>query len=129
MEFPLCSNDDEESRREEAVGLVFANLAQECGRCAEQHGFYGKSPGEDIALFHSEISEALEEFRNGRPLNDTYYNPEAPTKPEGVPTELADVFIRILAFAYEHHIDLGKAVLEKMAYNESRPFRHGGKKL
>ena len=105
--------------------------AAACRETEINHGFGRQTPGEDIALMHSELSEALEEMRNpaGRRLNETYYNPEKPTKPEGVPAELADVVIRILGFCERNEIDLGSAILEKMAYNESRPFMHGGKKF
>lgn len=91
------------------------------------HGFGESPPAEAIALMHSELSEALEEIRAGHMLNETYYNPDKPTKPEGVPAELADVIIRVVGFCARHNIDIGAAVLEKMAYNESRPFKHGGK--
>lgn len=44
-------------------------------------------------LFHSEISEALEEYRSNKALNLTY--PGEGGKPEGIPIELADLVIRI----------------------------------
>lgn len=50
-------------------------------------------------------------------------------KPCGVPSELADVLIRVFHFCGKHGIDIDKAVREKMAFNASRPMRHGGKKL
>ena len=83
--------------------------------------------GEKIALMHSELSEALEEWRDGRGIGETYYNPGKPTKPEGVPSELADVVIRIGDFCARAGIDLDAAIAEKMAYNATRPHRHGGK--
>jgi NTP pyrophosphatase (non-canonical NTP hydrolase) len=104
-------------------------VGNDCLKIEREHGFGNQSPGEDIALFHSEISEALEEMRNGRALNEVYFNPEKPTKPEGVPAELADVVIRILSFCQRNQINLGRAILQKMVYNRSRPFRHGGKAL
>ena len=39
------------------------------------HGFWEKERnfGEVIALMHTELSEAFEEYRHGRGLNETYY--------------------------------------------------------
>lgn len=52
-----------------------------------------------------------------------------PYKLCGVPSEIADLMIRAFDFAGEHKIDIEKFVLEKMAYNKTRPFRHGNKAL
>lgn len=111
------------------VLVSFETLVSECKRIADEHGFTDATPAEDIALMHSELSEALEDIRAGKPLTELIYPYETPTKPCGVPSELADVVIRVMHFCGKHGIDLGKAILEKMAFNESRPFKHGGKKL
>jgi NTP pyrophosphatase (non-canonical NTP hydrolase) len=48
-------------------------------------------------------------------------------KPEGIPTELADIIIRVLDICANWGIDISAAIADKMAYNETRPYRHGGK--
>lgn len=99
--------------------------------------------GEKIALMHSELSEALEEFRAGRKCSeiyfhnldtekkhdDTYNFEQNPTqnKPEGIPIELADCIIRILHFCACNDIDIDEAIDIKMKYNWTREYRHGGK--
>lgn len=78
---------------------------------------------EKMLLVMSEISEALEEFRNSRRLNEVYES--AGGKPEGIPIELADAVIRIADFCESNQIDLTAALELKMAFNESRPYMHG----
>lgn len=51
-----------------------------------------------------------------------------PYAPVGVPSELADIIIRVLDLAAAYGIDIGKAVVSKMEYNKSRPEKHGGKR-
>jgi NTP pyrophosphatase (non-canonical NTP hydrolase) len=50
-------------------------------------------------------------------------------KPEGIPSELADIVIRVLDIAARKGIDIEKAILEKHEYNKTRPYKHGGKKI
>jgi NTP pyrophosphatase (non-canonical NTP hydrolase) len=101
-------------------------LRDEAFRIATEHGFTENTVGEDIALMHSELSEALEDYRGGHPPNLMWFDA---AKPCGVPSELADTIIRVLHFAGKHGIDIEAAVAAKMAYNETRPFKHGGKKI
>lgn len=66
-----------------------------------------------LALVHSEVSEAVESLRKG--------------DNEHVVEELADVLIRIFDLCGARGWNLENAVLKKMAFNNTRPYRHGGK--
>lgn len=63
-----------------------------------------------IALIHSETSEALEAHRRGL-MDDKL------THRSGIECELADVLIRCFDLAGALKLDLGGAVIEKMAFN------------
>ena len=104
------------------------DLVKKAHDISVKHGFWEKDRnfGEVIALMHCELSEAFEEYRNGRGINETYY--EEGQKPCGIPLELADVIIRIFDFCGGNDIDLEKIMIEKMKYNETRPYKNGGKK-
>jgi hypothetical protein len=153
--------------------------------------------GEIIMLAVSELAEALECYRTGKPVTEVWIENG---KPEGFPIEIADTIIRlldnlvasggpgnrlsettsdtvmlalnviqsanipeqllrittslchtysshyeflrsaqnyriyliqvvidILIFCHHHDIDIRSAVTQKMQYNDSRPYRHGGK--
>lgn len=82
-----------------------------------------RKAAEKIALCHSELSEALECLRNNEP--DFYTGENG--KPEGVAPELADAVIRIFDLCGMLGLDLGSAIIDKMAHNATRPHRHGGK--
>lgn len=82
-----------------------------------------RNTGELIALAHSELSEALEDYRTGH--MQTYEDEKG--KPCGFASELADTVIRIMDTAVSLGIDLEAEIERKMAYNEKRPYRHGGK--
>lgn len=101
-----------------------------------------RSFGEIIALIHSEASEALEDYRVGEAPDHMWYERNAAglvlksdkrnsveDKPCGIPSELADIVIRVFDACGRYGIDLEQAILEKMEYNATRPQRHGGKTL
>jgi len=133
---------------------------------AKEKGWWDheKTEAELLCLFHSEVSEALEEVRNGHLPNETYYSGKQviksatydsdkssittvitsaikgeaifvsneyieANKPEGIPSELADIIIRIGDFCGYYGIDLDAAIREKLEYNKSRSYRHGNKVL
>lgn len=139
--------------------MTISEMVKKAHDNAVNHGFWENPPefGTAVALVHSELSEALEEARAGRP--NVYYpcnagglcvddkgdpslscgsrvrNADDPEtfcsarskKPEGVAVELADAVIRIADLCGFMGIDLEAAIVEKMAYNETRPYKHGKK--
>jgi hypothetical protein len=129
-------------------------LQQTCGDTAASKGFHDdrpkpmRQPGSTIAgqkdraaqlanwqgnklmLIVSEAVEAHDEIRNGRAADETYYptlHADRPSKPEGVPSEIADVVIRCFDFAYTEGFDLAGIIAEKLIYNASRERLHGKK--
>lgn len=100
----------------EAVSMVHT-YSKEKGWWDRERNF-----AEIVALIHSEISESLEEWRNGKPL--VYIENE---KPEGIAVEMCDTLIRIFDWAGKENINLGAVLNLKMAYNRTRSYRHGKK--
>lgn len=86
-----------------------------------------KTFGECILLIHSELSEVVEDYRVGKGLNSIYLSKDE--EPNGIPIELADAIIRIFDSCGHYGIDLEGALRQKMDYNKTRPYRHGGKRL
>lgn len=66
-----------------------------------------------LALIHSEVSEALEGARKGL-MDDHLPHRKA------IEVELADAAIRIFDLAGALSLDLGAAIVEKLAYNATR---------
>ena len=104
-------------------------LRDDVHKNAVKHGWWDeeRSFGEIIALCHSELSEALEEYRAGHEPQEVYY-PDG-RKPEGVAIELADCIIRILDYCGAQGIDVDEAIRVKHEYNRGRSYRHGGKRI
>ena len=137
--------------------LTIRTLVAEALQNATKHGFWDTPLefGTSIALIHSELSEALEEVRKGRPAiyypcnaggicceddgsahcGSRVYNSESPEifckakskKPEGYAIELADAVICIANLCGYMGIDLEEAIKIKMEYNVTRPYLHGKK--
>lgn len=152
-ECPSCGWEAEEAlnqkrKRGQKAMIGINERAKEIHKNAVEHGWWDteRSFPEIIALVHSELSEALEEYRDGRPL--IYFpcnagglcvddrpeenvscgsrpydpeNPEAPCsarskKPEGIAVELADAIIRILDYCGYAGIDIEAAIRQKHEY-------------
>lgn len=120
-------------------------LIERAHKTAVEHGWWeggDRSAGDQFANFHGEISEAWEEWRkygwnqesmlytaiaNGG--DEPLFEVNEGDKPEGIAAELADVLIRIFDTCGRYDIPLEKALQLKMAFNETREYRHGGKKV
>lgn len=112
-------------------------FAKEVHANAVAHGWWEteRDPAEIIALIHSEWSEALEEYRAGRPMvwyavnadcqmcgdRPVIYseicetnNCDAGHKPEGIAVELIDGCIRILDFAAHEKVSLKFEAIEPL---------------
>jgi NTP pyrophosphatase (non-canonical NTP hydrolase) len=92
-------------------------------RTAVEHGWWDRERpiGEVLMLIVTELAEAMEAYREGNHASEKV---PAFSKLE---EELADAMIRILDFAGGESLDIEGALRAKMAYNETRPYRHGGK--
>lgn len=79
-----------------------------------------------LMLIAGEVIEAHEELRAGRAMDEMYYSvtPHG-MKPEGVPSELADIVIRVLDLSAEIGIDLASVIKLKLAFNSGREHLHG----
>lgn len=64
-----------------------------------------------LCLVHAEVSEALEKYRVGDPID----------------YELADIIIRVLDMAEFYGLNMQTLVENKMSFNKLREYRHGGK--
>jgi len=99
------------------------DLGKESFERAKRKGFYDTVPTipERLCLIHSEVSEALEAFRD----DCLTTLPNENGKPEGLPSELADIVIRVADMAHWLGIDLEQEIRLKSDFNESRPVKHG----
>lgn len=89
----------------EAAWLIHKN-AKEKGFWDEKRNF-----GEALALIHSEVSEALEAYREGDDI--------------AMGEELADIVIRTLDLAEGLGYNIEAEIQQKMEYNKTRPRMHG----
>lgn len=99
----------------------FITLSNRIHQMAQEKGFWegDRNQGEIIALMHSELSEALEAIRHGNPPDDKI--PEF----SGAEAELADCIIRIMDMAPAYGWRIAEAIIAKVQYNASRPYKHG----
>lgn len=106
----------------------------------EPHSF-----GDCMANLTGEVSEAWEAWRKwgledktsgvehliGCDVWEKWEGPcncNAVAKPEGVGSEFADIFIRLLDDCERFKVNLREEYERKMIYNRTRPYRHGDKR-
>lgn len=108
-----------------SVPVTINSLGEKCHEIAISKGWWDKerNDSELLMLMVTELAEACEGLRHGNPPSD--HIPQF----SAVEEELADCMIRILDMAAARNLRLGEALVHKMAYNEGREFRHGGKKF
>ena len=81
--------------------------------------FAERNDGEAIALMHEELSEALWALRHGNPADEklpAFTNLEV---------ELADTIIRIMDYGAGRGLRIAEALVAKMQFNTTRPYKHG----
>lgn len=71
------------------------------------------------------ISEIQQEVHQTAKEHGWWEGP--PSFPEGIPSELADVVIRVLDYCEAAGIDLEQEIIIKNEFNKTRPYKHGGK--
>ena len=79
---------------------------------------------EFISNIHGEVSELWEAYRRG----NLFEKCDKPIQLTCLEEELADIIIRALDTARTHGIDIANAVQVKSDYNETRSYKHGGKR-
>lgn len=133
------------------LSVALGQLATEILEYCQRQGFEPdptRTFGEEMSLLNEEVSEAFKAWRKWGFKDMTHALPlvhlkdcnvhkdmrgpcsgDCRPKPEGVASEFADIFIRLLHYSKIHDIDLMAETRRKMEYNKTRPYRHGGLKL
>lgn len=109
--------------------MTVSGLVEQSYSIADEHGFWqGEEHNfmEKLMLIVTEVAEAAEDHRAGRGIAELYFiEKNGKQKPCGIPSELADIVIRVCDMAGKYGVDLEEAIRVKAEYNKSREFMHG----
>ena len=110
-----------ETQQDIQIGLNL--LVDHCHKAAKEKGFWDKERnfGEAAMLVVTELAEAVEGERKGNGPSE--HIPEF----SAVEEEIADAIIRLADMAGGWNLRLGAAIIAKLEYNASRPYKHGKK--
>lgn len=106
------------------LSAVLTDLQAQIYEAMDANGFWRGDQdnfGQKTALVHSELSEMLEANRKSTNSDDKI--PEF----TGEEAEAADTMIRLLDMAGRYNWRLAEAIVAKMLFNLSRPYKHGKK--
>jgi len=125
----------------ECEGLTLDALTESSYKNSREHGFWADADFLEenghkelvyryviptkLMLMVSELSEALDNIRDGTLEKGTTMWYTDTGKPDGFATELADAIIRILDVVGYLDIDITEVIREKEKYNRTRPPKHG----
>lgn len=126
-------NTAESQQRDNFLDLheLLSWAGREVKRVNKASGWFdiNRTFSEDIALLHSEVSEAFESYRTFGKVTCNFGSPDEQYAKDATGAELADVFIRLLDTCKRYGVDLGAEFQQKLEYNRGRSYRHGDKKL
>lgn len=112
-------------------------LAKNIHKDNVDRGFYDtpRETGTILMLIVSELSEALEAYRKYKFVNKDDLEGEFDKDKfkekvkDTFEDEIADALIRILDMCGDMEIDIAKHVYQKLLYNRTRGYKHGGKRI
>jgi NTP pyrophosphatase (non-canonical NTP hydrolase) len=120
---PDAAKPSELSGAEKAFSISFKELSNRACNQACTTGWHDSDPDlpRALLLLNTEIAEAAEALRDGNPRD------KACPAFSRLEVELADLVIRLMDTSATHDLDIPGAIAAKMAYNKTRPYKHGGK--